>query len=85
MIEKIKKLIEKPTNDLGSILDDVVYEKEDGNYFLRVIIDKSGYVVIEDCVIVSQTINPLLDEISELEKSYVLDVSSKEKGDERGQ
>ena len=85
MIEKIKKLIEKPINDKGYILDDVIYEKEEGNYFLRVVIDKSGFVVIEDCVIVSQTINPLLDEVSELDKSYILDVSSKEKGDERGQ
>jgi len=84
MIEKVKMLIEKPINDLGYILDDVVYEKEDGNYFLRVIIDKSGFVLIDDCVIVSQTINPLLDKMDELERSYILDVSSKEKGEDRG-
>jgi ribosome maturation factor RimP len=85
MVEKVKDLIQKPIEDLGYILDDVLYLKEDGNNFLRVVIDKSGSIEVEDCVTVSKAINPLLDEIDYIESSYVLDVCSKEKGDDSGQ
>jgi ribosome maturation factor RimP len=85
MLEKVKILLEKTINDLGYILDQVVYEKEDGNYFLRIIIDKKGSVDIEDCVKVSHAINPLLDEVDYITDSYILDVCSKEKGEENGQ
>jgi ribosome maturation factor RimP len=85
MLEKVKKLIEQPIIDLGYILDDVVYEKEDGNNFLRVIIDKQGAIDIEDCVKTSHAINPLLDETDYIKESYILDVCSKEKGEEHGQ
>jgi ribosome maturation factor RimP len=85
MLEKVKILLEKTINDLGYVLDQVVYEKEDGNYFLRIIIDKKGSVDIEDCVKVSHAINPLLDEVDYITDSYILDVCSKEKGEENGQ
>jgi len=85
MVEKVKDLVKKPIEDLGYILDDVLYIKEDGNYFLRVIIDKSGVIDLEDCVVVSKLINPMLDEVDYLSDSYILDVCSKEKGDESGQ
>ena len=81
MLENIKNLIEKPITDLGYILDDVIYEKENGNNFLRVVIDKIGPVLVEDCVNVSSLINPLLDEQDYIKESYVLDVCSKEKGE----
>lgn len=85
MVEKVKDLVKKPIEDLGYILDDVLYIKEDGNYFLRVVIDKSGVIDLEDCVTVSKLINPMLDEVDYLSDSYILDVCSKEKGDESGQ
>jgi len=81
MLEKVKILIEKPIIELGYLLDDVVYEKEGGMNFLRVIIDKPGVVVVEDCITVSKVINPLLDDADYIAESYVLDVCSKEKGE----
>jgi len=80
MVEQVRNLIEEKINNLGYILDEVLYINEDGVNFLRVVIDKNGIIDIDDCVIVSKEINPLLDEIDIIDDSYILDVCSKEKG-----
>ena len=77
---KVKNLIEKSVNENGYILDEVLYVKEDGNYFLRVVIDKNGVIDVEDCVIVTRIIDPILDTVDYITDSYILDVCSKEKG-----
>ena len=41
---------------------------------------KSGVVDVDDCVTVSNIVNPLLDEKDFIDESYILDVCSKEKG-----
>lgn len=76
----VKNLIEKTIVENGYILDEVLYLKEDGNYYLRIVIDKSGIIDIDDCVTISKLINPLLDEEDLIKDSYILDVCSKEKG-----
>ena len=77
---KVRDLIEEPVKKNGYILDEVLYVKEDGNYFLRVVIDKKGIVDIEDCITVTRLIDPMLDDIDYITDSYILDVCSKEKG-----
>ena len=61
-------------------LDAVTNTKEDGNKYLRVVIDKNGIIDIDDCVNVSKLINPILDLNDPIEDNYILDVCSKEKG-----
>lgn len=78
--EKVKDLIQKSVEENGYILDEVLYVKEDGNYFLRVVIDKNGVIDVEDCVTVTRIIDPMLDTIDYITDSYILDVCSKEKG-----
>lgn len=80
IVSNIKSLIEEPISKAGFILDEVLYVKEDGNYFLRVIIDKKGTIDVEDCVNVTHIIDPLLDVVDYITDSYILDVCSKEKG-----
>lgn len=81
MIEdKVRKLIEKEVNDAGVTIDSIVYEKEANNYFLRIIIDNETGIDIDKCVEVTNIINPLLDNSNIIEDSYILDISSKEKG-----
>jgi len=46
-----------------------------------VTIDKEGIVDIDTCVMVSKLASPILDEANIIEDSYILDVCSKEKGD----
>ncbi len=78
--DKVTSLIKDVIEENNYILDEVIYEKEGSVYFLRVVIDKVGIIDVEDCVTVSNLINPILDEADPIDDSYVLDVCSKEKG-----
>lgn len=78
--DKIREMLEKVITDNGYILDRVIYEKEDGNNFLRLIIDKKDIITVDDCVVVSNLVNPILDDLDPISERYILDVCSKEKG-----
>lgn len=80
--EKVRDLLQKPIEEAGYILDDVIYTKEGKTYTLMLVIDKEGYININDCLAVNKIVNPLLDEADLISESYVLDVCSKEKGSE---
>ena len=80
IVEKVRELVEETIENAGYRLDDVIYEKEGITYFLRIIIDKDGFIDIDDCVTVSGLINPILDENDPILENYILDVCSKEKG-----
>ena len=79
--EKVRKLIEAPVNEMGITIDSVTYEKEGNNYFFRIVIDRIKPIDIDTCVEVTHLINPLLDDSDIIGDSYILDISSKEKGD----
>ncbi len=82
MVEKVKRLIEKPLSEINIKLCDVEYVKEGTMYFLRVTIDKEPYVDVDTCVEATNVINPLIDTLEdEFDDSYVLDVCSEERGD----
>lgn len=82
MIEKkVRELIEEEVSKMGIRIDSVVYEKEGSNYFLRIVIDRDKIIDIDTCVEVTKVINPLLDDLDVIEDSYILDISSKEKGE----
>ena len=82
MIEKkVRELIEDEVSKMGIRIDSVTYEKEGSNYFLRIVIDRDKIIDIDTCVEVTKVINPLLDNLNIIEDSYILDISSKEKGE----
>lgn len=82
MEQKVKDLIIDALNDVNIKLCDVLYVKENGVYFLRVIIDKEPFVDVDTCVKATEIINPLIDKIEdEFDDAYVLDVCSMEKGE----
>lgn len=78
--EKVKVMLQPVIEESGYTLSQVLYEKEGSLYFLRVIIDKQDGITVEDCVTVSNLINPILDEKDPIDGNYVLDVCSKEEG-----
>jgi ribosome maturation factor RimP len=80
--EQVRKLIEEPIKEKGYRVSEVIYEKESNTNFLRIIIDKDGIIDIEDCVEASKIINPIMDEADIIKNTYILDVCSKEKGNE---
>ncbi len=81
MENKIRDLIEGEVGKLGINIDSVVYEKDGSNYFLRIVIDRNEPIDIDTCVEVTNVINPILDTADFLKDSYILDVSTKEKGE----
>lgn len=82
MIEKkVRELISDEVTKMGITIDSVVYEKEGSNYFLRIVIDRDKIIDIDTCVEVTKVINPLLDDIDFIDEAYILDISSKEKGE----
>lgn len=78
IVEKVKKLLKDVIEENNYILDDVEYIIEGKVAFLRIYIDKDGFISIDDCVKVSNLINPILDEADLIEGNYMLDVCSKE-------
>jgi ribosome maturation factor RimP len=72
-----EKLVTPIIEERGFELVDVEYVKEGSNYYLRVYADKGGGITIDDCVDVSRTLNPLLDQYEkEFKDPYILEVSS---------
>lgn len=78
--KKVRDMIESTIVSSGYILDEVLYIKEDGQNFLRIVIDKKDVITVDDCIFVTKEINPILDKEDPIEQNYILDVCSKEKG-----
>ena len=76
MIDKVKDSIRKVIEENGCHLENVEYVKEDGLNYLRVSIGKENGVEVDDCVLVSKAISPIIDELDPIEESYILDVCS---------
>ena len=81
MEEKIRTMLESVIEENGYTLYKVEYVKESGTMFLRLYIDKQGVMSIDDCVTISNLVNPILDEEDPIEESYILDVCSKGEDD----
>ena len=79
--EKLRQIISKEVNNIGINIDTIEYIKEGSNNFLRIIIDRDKPINIDECVEVTNIINQLLDDANIIEESYILDVSTKEKGE----
>lgn len=75
--KKVESLITKEVNDAGYLIDSITYQKEDGIYYLRVIISHNEPITIDDCVAASKVINPILDANDITDDNYILDVCSK--------
>ena len=78
--KKVRDLVEEKVNEIDVTIDSVIYEKEGNNNFLRITIDREVPIDVDTCVEVTNIINPILDENDIIEKRYILDISSKERG-----
>lgn len=79
--EKVKELLTNDLEKIGIRIDNVEYLKEGSNMILRVVIDRDEIIDIDKCVEATNVINPLLDNSNLLDDSYILDVTTKEKGE----
>lgn len=76
IVEKIEILISPYIQESGMELVDAEFVKEGSNWYLRIFIDKPGGIGIEDCRLISEKIDKLLDEKDPIPQSYILEVSS---------
>ena len=71
--ERVESLLKEK---IEAILYDVEYSKEGKNYFLRIFIDKTGGIDLNDCEKVNNEIDEILDEADYIKEQYFLEVSS---------
>lgn len=74
--EQIADLAEPILDGLGFELVDVEYLSKHGRWVLRIYIDKSGGVTIDDCARISGELGDLIDIKDIIEHEYVLEISS---------
>ncbi len=76
IVDLVSDIAQPLVENLGCELWDVEYVSEGGQWFLRIYIDKSEGVSIDDCEAVSRAIDPILDEVDPIATSYTFEVSS---------
>ena len=82
-LEELEKLIREAFLGTDILVDSVTYEKNSGNYHvLSVVLDKVGGIDLDAMVDATNVINPIVDEYDLTDDSYILDVTSKERGDD---
>lgn len=79
-LEKIREAIEGPMKEIGVSVDEVLFENESGYNFLKITLDKVNGIDMDTIVEATNIINPIVDELDLFEEEYILDISSKERG-----
>jgi len=75
-LSKLKLELEVLINEIGYDLYDIKYTKKSKNSVLTVFIDKLEGIIVDDCVLVTEKINPYIDELDPIKEEYFLEVSS---------
>ncbi len=81
-LETIKLSIEEPLKKVNIVVDSISFEKEGKYNFLRIVLDKINGIDLDTIVMATNLINPIIDELDLIEEEYILDVLSKERGNE---
>ncbi len=76
LTDRIAEMARPIIEQEGCSLWDVEYLKEAGTWYLRIFIDKTGGVNIDDCERISRRLDELLDEADPIPESYVFEVGS---------
>lgn len=76
LTDKIFELVEPTVKSLGYELYEVEYQKEFDNWVLTLYIEGPNGVSLDDCELVSNAVDPILDEADPIEQAYYLSVSS---------
>lgn len=81
IIKNIKLLIEEPLNKIGLTVYEVKYQKAKPNTLFITLESLNNAVVdLNKVVEATHIISPIIDENDVIKEQYVLDVSSKERG-----
>lgn len=82
ILEKIRENIKEALESEEIVIDSITFEREGKYNFLRIVLDKTGGIDLDTIVMATNIINPILDKLDLIEEEYILDVLSKERGNE---
>ena len=74
--EQVADFVTPIVEENGCKLWDVEYVREGSERFLRLYIDKTGGVSIDDCEAIARAVDPILDEKDPIPESYHFEVCS---------
>ena len=74
--DSIEFLVKDRIEKLGYELYDVLFLKEGANRILRIVIDNSKGISLDDCEIVNDEIKDIIDEEDPIKEQYFLEISS---------
>jgi len=77
MIESIELLVKPTIESHGLKLVEILLTVEHGEKFLRIALEKpGGALLLEDIVLMTQRLSPILDESPLIQERYILDITS---------
>ncbi len=76
VIKEVTALIEPILDEMEIELVDIEYLSEQGRWILRIYVDESGGITLDDCARVSREIGDLIEVKDIFDQGYVLEVSS---------
>ena len=79
MKEKIIEAVGDKLDGIGVHIYDVTYGKVDNENTLTIILDREEIISLNEVVMATRIINPILDKLDLIKDSYTLDVYAKEK------
>ncbi len=79
-LEDLKEKISKVLEEKEIIVDEITTSKKGKYNFLTIVLDKVGGIDLDEIVMATNIINPIVDEYDICDDSYILDVISKERG-----
>ncbi len=85
ILEEIRNNIEEPMKKMDIIVDSVLWEKEGNYYYLKIFLDKINGLDLDTIVEATNIINPIIDDLNLIKEEYILDISSKERGNEENE
>lgn len=79
-LDAIREAITGPMQELNIIVDEIVFTRENGYNFLEITLDKVNGLDMDSIVEATNIINPIIDKLDNIDEEYILDISSKERG-----
>lgn len=76
LLETIDQLVRPIADELNYEIYHIEYVKENGEYYLRIYIDKDGGIALSDCEALSRRVSEVMDEKDPIPVAYFLEVSS---------
>ncbi len=73
---RVAELVREAVEECGCMLWDVEFVKEGPDHNLIIYIDKPEGISLDDCEMVNDAVEPIIDEADPIEGSYYLEISS---------